>query len=594
VKSETLFNQMAGTGILLSCGAIVPSYSTLRQQLVIQLNQLQSLLVTESHPRTESGVLCHLLGQYLDRYLRKAWQPQGSLAADAPLTTQLQAIDAEQIPRGLAVQLQMLADCRDQTLFAFGYTLISLLSLTDIRQDADIGRLLADYQQRRVTLSLTTLPFADGHNHRHPPTATENRSVCLIAGPCAGNWFSQYETTRSKQGVLWMTAPDPHQFIQRYRELTEQHLPEPLYCVIPLLGDMYSHNDLLAAECQRWAQILAAVSGLAPLRCQLVIYSPLSQQRQRHDPDAAFWVKSAGQTPDNHSLAQQLHGLSQHLLADECGGDLYAVQRRLSATILLEWLHSSPLYTALQSLFTDTPLMLSGVMLADYGQGFTRHGAWSTWLSEHYHLCPALANTLTPPPLPELPVSSPAANVPDPQVVPPTSADYRRHHRLAVLLPLLIIGGIYAGITVFKPLAPPPPFSPRMLASSPGRYLTRHDFAPWFAPGSSTLLPERYQTLAALIPTLQQSARYPVLIVGYADNTGNSDSNRRLSLRRAQGVRDWLVSNSGLPESHFILDSAGESRPLVSDNSTAGQASNRRIEIISLFPQTFKVNKDYD
>lgn len=64
-----------------------------------------------------------------------------------------------------------------------------------------------------------------------------------------------------------------------------------------------------------------------------------------------------------------------------------------------------PLYTALQSLFTDTPLMLSGVMLADYGQGFTRHGAWSTWLSEHYHLCPALANTLTPHHFPNYPLA---------------------------------------------------------------------------------------------------------------------------------------------------------------------------------------------
>ena len=590
MKSETLFNRIAGSGVLLSAGAIIPSYSALRHQLVSQLTQLQRLLQEERCPPQESSTLCHLLGGYLDIYLQKYRLQQGILVADTPLATSLQETDTLQVPTALAAQLEMLVECANPMLFDYSYTLINLLSLPDINQNAEIALLLARYQQRKLaSMTLSAAP------HRQDQRAlAENKPVCLIVGPCAGNWFSQYDTTRNKQGILWLIAPDPQQFIQRYRILTEQYPTQPLCCLIPLLGDMYQNNDLLAAEFQRWTQIVSSVSGIAALPCELVVYSPLSQQRQRHDPDAAFWVKTPAKSSDTCSVTTQLDALYQCLQDDDSRGELYAVQRRLSAAILLEWLRTSPLLQALQTLFTKTPLTLSGIMLADYGHGFTRHGAWSAWLSEHYLLCPSLADCLTPPPLPELTFrSAPARSQPLP-VTPPAVMDSRRRHRQAVLIPLVVIGGIYSGIALMAPSSPPSEISPSRSAISPGRYLTRDDFAAWFAPGSSVLLAERYQTLAAVIPKLQQYARYPVLIVGYSDNTGNKDSNRLLSLQRAQVVRDWLVSNAQLPESHFILDGAGVSRPLISDGSPAALAGNRRIEIISLSPQTFQVNKSYD
>ncbi|SQK72814.1 OmpA family protein [Tatumella ptyseos] len=116
----------------------------------------------------------------------------------------------------------------------------------------------------------------------------------------------------------------------------------------------------------------------------------------------------------------------------------------------------------------------------------------------------------------------------------------------------------------------------------------------WFDPGSSTITGTRYQTLAALLPALRRTSQYPVLIVGYTDNTGTAAGNRYLSLRRAESVRDWLVANSEFPSSHFIVDGAGETRPITTNDSQQGRAGNRRIEIIPLYPHLFQVNKDYD
>lgn len=84
VKSETLFNRIAGSGVLLSAGAIIPSYSAFRHQLVSQLTQLQRLLQEERCPPQESSTLCHLLGGYLDIYLQKYRLQQGILVADPP------------------------------------------------------------------------------------------------------------------------------------------------------------------------------------------------------------------------------------------------------------------------------------------------------------------------------------------------------------------------------------------------------------------------------------------------------------------------------------------------------------------------------
>ncbi|HEU4717642.1 MAG TPA: OmpA family protein [Bacteroidia bacterium] len=67
-------------------------------------------------------------------------------------------------------------------------------------------------------------------------------------------------------------------------------------------------------------------------------------------------------------------------------------------------------------------------------------------------------------------------------------------------------------------------------------------------------------------------------ITGYADNSGNVNHNKKLSEKRAQAIRDYLVAH-GIKPGKIIVEGYGIDDP-DADNSTAhGRALNRRVEI---------------
>jgi OmpA-OmpF porin, OOP family len=68
-------------------------------------------------------------------------------------------------------------------------------------------------------------------------------------------------------------------------------------------------------------------------------------------------------------------------------------------------------------------------------------------------------------------------------------------------------------------------------------------------------------------------------VVGYADSSGSDAINRRLSVRRAQAVKDYLVGK-GLPENQILVDAKGATDPLADNSTPAGRAKNRRVEVV--------------
>ena len=69
-----------------------------------------------------------------------------------------------------------------------------------------------------------------------------------------------------------------------------------------------------------------------------------------------------------------------------------------------------------------------------------------------------------------------------------------------------------------------------------------------------------------------------VIITGYTDNVGEPGYNSKLSLQRAEAVRDYLTGLGADPK-RFQVNGAGETKP-IADNSTAeGRAKNRRVEV---------------
>ena len=69
-----------------------------------------------------------------------------------------------------------------------------------------------------------------------------------------------------------------------------------------------------------------------------------------------------------------------------------------------------------------------------------------------------------------------------------------------------------------------------------------------------------------------------VRIVGYTDRIGSKEYNQKLSERRAESVREFLVK-SGLPAEILSVQGHGKSLPLVPGTSEAARAKNRRVEL---------------
>jgi OmpA-OmpF porin, OOP family len=86
------------------------------------------------------------------------------------------------------------------------------------------------------------------------------------------------------------------------------------------------------------------------------------------------------------------------------------------------------------------------------------------------------------------------------------------------------------------------------------------------------------QTLDELAARLKEHPEMQVTIEGHADATGAEQYNEALGRRRAESVRDYLVSR-GVKSDSLQIASAGETQPVADNASTEGRAQNRRAEV---------------
>lgn len=96
---------------------------------------------------------------------------------------------------------------------------------------------------------------------------------------------------------------------------------------------------------------------------------------------------------------------------------------------------------------------------------------------------------------------------------------------------------------------------------------------------SASLRGDLQSDLRALAGNLQQYPDSIVRITGHTDNTGSDQYNYDLSNRRAVSVADILI-DAGVGSGRLISTGAGESRPVASNETDAGRAQNRRVEIV--------------
>ncbi len=91
---------------------------------------------------------------------------------------------------------------------------------------------------------------------------------------------------------------------------------------------------------------------------------------------------------------------------------------------------------------------------------------------------------------------------------------------------------------------------------------------------------------------LSQFPESNVTVEGYTDSKGGQDFNLKLSLERADAVKDWLVKNGGVNPSHITGKGLGEENPVAPNADPDGtdnpinRAKNRRVTIIVEKPAT--------
>ena len=107
------------------------------------------------------------------------------------------------------------------------------------------------------------------------------------------------------------------------------------------------------------------------------------------------------------------------------------------------------------------------------------------------------------------------------------------------------------------------------------------DGAVLFAVDSTALRDEAQTALTALAEQIAAAGITSFRVVGHTDATGAAEYNQSLSLARALAVRDFLIARPALSGATATATGAGETEPVASNDTDAGRAANRRVEIIA-------------
>jgi len=126
------------------------------------------------------------------------------------------------------------------------------------------------------------------------------------------------------------------------------------------------------------------------------------------------------------------------------------------------------------------------------------------------------------------------------------------------------------------PRAAPPPPAPA--PQPPAATKVTYAADAFFDFDKSVLKPEGKAKLDDLVSKVKDINLEVIIAVGHTDSVGTDSYNQKLSVRRAEAVKAYLVSK-GIEKNRVYTEGKGEKQP-VADNKTAeGRAKNRRVEI---------------
>jgi len=105
-----------------------------------------------------------------------------------------------------------------------------------------------------------------------------------------------------------------------------------------------------------------------------------------------------------------------------------------------------------------------------------------------------------------------------------------------------------------------------------------------FPSGSARLTRADQKILTSLGDALTSATLKPCCfeIQGHTDSVGSVSYNKRLSQKRAEAVVRYLTDHNSIEPDRMIPRGFGMSQPMASNNTAAGRAKNRRVQIVNL------------
>lgn len=110
-----------------------------------------------------------------------------------------------------------------------------------------------------------------------------------------------------------------------------------------------------------------------------------------------------------------------------------------------------------------------------------------------------------------------------------------------------------------------------------GIRLVLNENAVRFDTNKSTLTTQAKLNLDKLVPVFTEYADTNIEIFGYTDSTGSPEYNLTLSQKRAESVKNYLISK-GLLSSRFKTNGLGIANPIATNDTPEGRTQNRRVE----------------
>jgi len=94
----------------------------------------------------------------------------------------------------------------------------------------------------------------------------------------------------------------------------------------------------------------------------------------------------------------------------------------------------------------------------------------------------------------------------------------------------------------------------------------------------SVLKPEGRAKLDDLVSKMSGLNLEVIIAVGHTDSIGSDSYNQKLSIRRSEAVKSYLVSK-GVEKNRVYTEGKGEKQPVADNKTSEGRAKNRRVEI---------------